>query len=310
MPQYLNPQSIDPYANENPTHKDVSFYDTPQEVIGRLQNREIARRMYDQAARSGEQDLLLNEYKLRATQRDDSLESDPEYQRLLRQGKLAGQQQVVNSALATDISNRGKLASQYASYLAATGGNTEAQNYILRAARQQLPDLLPEDDQEALDYLAAVQKSYQFSPEYMQKDALADQKYAIQQQMNDSRSQLQRELAEMRIAAAREAADARVAAARESANNPKTPFQYMVSAFQRKYGRQPSYEELLQMQNAMPANSPELAGQKKGATTAADINAKIQIARNMQSAMGSAPKPQAAPQVQQAPVKKNVIKLD
>lgn len=309
MAQYFNPQSIDPYANENPTHKDVSFYDTPQEVIGRLQNREIARRMYDQAARAGDQDLLSNEYKLRATQRDDELESDPEYQRLLRQGKLAGQQQIVNSTLATDISNRSKLASQYASYLAATGGNTEAQSYILRAARNQMPNLLPEDDQEAIDYLSAVQNSYQYSPEYMQKDALADQKYALQQELQNSRNAMQQQLTEMRIAAARDAADRKVAAAEGRANNPKTPFQYMVDAFQRKYGRQPTYEEVIQMLNAMPVNNPELAGQKKGAVTAADINAKIQAARNMRSTMGGAqPTPQQVPQA--APAKKNVIKLD
>lgn len=309
MAQYFNPQSIDPYANENPTHKDVSFYDTPQEVIGRLQNREIARRMYDQAARSGEQDLLANEYKLRATQRDDELESDPEYQRLLRQGKLAGQQQVVNSSLATDISNRSKLTSQYASYLAASGGNTEAQSYILRAARNQMPNLLPEDDQEAIDYLTAVQNSYQYSPEYMQKDALADQKYAIQQGLQNSRNEMQQQLTQMRIDAAREAAAARVAAAEGRANNPKTPFQYMVDAFQRQFGRQPTYQEVLQMQNAMPANSPQLAGEKKEATTAADINAKIQAARNMRSTMGGA-QPAPPPAASATSTKKNVIKLD
>ena len=64
MTQYVNPQSIDPYAAAKPTHADVSFYDTPQEVIGRLQNRDVAQQLYQQAIQSGQQGLQANQYKL------------------------------------------------------------------------------------------------------------------------------------------------------------------------------------------------------------------------------------------------------
>lgn len=310
MTQYVNPQAIDPFAGANQTHANVSFYDTPQEVIGRLQNRQVAQQLYQQAVMAGKQGLQKDEYDLAEKQREYELASNPEYQEMLRRSKMAGAQQVINSAQATDISNRNKVLSTAAQYMAATKDPMVKQQ-LLQMTRQQYPGFLPDDDNVAEQYLNMVQNSYQFNPEYLQKDALADQKYAMMQSQLEMKLAQANALAQMRI----DAANARAAAGANRVSQPNTPFEYMITAFRRQYGRDPNLQELQQLQAGMPQYNPQVQGEKAGAITTAKTNAETKAKRDALNILRGGNTGQTStvtpPTKPAAPVQKpNVIKLD
>lgn len=314
MTQYVNPQSIDPYASGNPTHNDVSFYDTPDEIIGRLQNREVAKQLYQQAVQSGQQNLQENQYKLMGLARDNELESDPAYQDILRRSKMAGQQQVISSQQATDISNRNKVLATAAQYLAAAQ-DPATKAKVLAMTRQQYPGFIPDDDMDAEQYLNTVQESYKYNPEFMQKSDLANAKYEFQQQLQDMKAQAAQQLLEARLRSMYEVAMARIGASRENKQQPNTPFEYLVTAFRRQYGRDPNLQELQNLQAGMPQYNPQVQGEKAGAVTsaktAAETRAKLEalnVLRGRSTGQTSTVSPPVKPA---APAQKpNVIKLD
>lgn len=317
MTQYVNPQSIDPYASGNPTHNDVSFYDTPDEIIGRLQNREVAKQLYQQAVQSGQQNLQENQYKLMGLARDNELESDPAYQDILRRSKMAGQQQVISSQQATDISNRNKVLSTAAQYLAAAQDPvTKAK--VLAMTRQQYPGFIPDDDMDAEQYLNTVQESYKYNPEFMQKSDLANAKYEFQQQLQDMKAQAAQQLLEARLRSMYEVAIARMGAARENKQQPNTPLEYMISAFRRERGREPNLQELQQLQGMMPQNNPQVQQEKAYSTTTGKKAAELESTLKSISALKNGLNPNTtstvskpvAPAPVQTTTKPKVIKLD
>lgn len=317
MTQYVNPQAIDPYASGNPTHNDVSFYDTPDEIIGRLQNREVAKQLYQQAVQSGQQNLQENQYKLMGLARDNELESDPAYQDILRRSKMAGQQQVISSQQATDISNRNKVLSTAAQYLAAAQDPvTKAK--VLAMTRQQYPGFIPDDDMDAEQYLNTVQESYKYNPEFMQKSDLANAKYEFQQQLQDMKAQAAQQLLEARLRSMYEVAIARMGAARENKQQPNTPLEYMINAFRRERGREPNLQELQQLQGMMPQNNPQVQQEKAYSTTTGKKAAELESTLKSISALRNGLNPNAtstvskpvAPAPVQTTTKPKVIKLD